>query len=346
MQVENLRTTMNTSQKNAEPLLDTLGRVHSDLRISVTDRCNIRCFYCMPAENVQFLQRKLLLTFEEIERFVRVAAQLGVRKLRLTGGEPLVRKELHKLVAKLSSVPGIEDIAMTTNGLLLAEQAGDLKAAGLKRLNVSLDALSEEKFQAITRREGYEQVLRGIFAAQEVGFEKIKINAVAIRGLTENEVVPLGQFARQHGLEVRFIEYMPLDADGNWDNSQVLSGETILHLLETGIGPLDPLPVSDPSQPATDYQFRDGCGTIGFINPVTQPFCHNCNRLRLTAEGQIRNCLFSTTEWDARALLRSSGTDAELATLIRSAVWAKKPGHGINSADFVKPERAMYQIGG
>lgn len=328
------------------PLIDTFGRVHSDLRISVTDRCNIRCFYCMPAENVKFLERQHLLTFEEMERFARVAAGLGIRKLRLTGGEPLVRKQLSRLVAKLAAIPGIEDIALTTNGILLAEQAQELKDAGLKRLNVSLDALSEAKFQAITRRTGYEQVLNGIFTAQQVGFEKIKINAVAIRGMTEDEVVPLGQFARRHGLEVRFIEYMPLDADGNWQTDQVLSGTEILRLLTEGIGPLDPLPVIDPSQPATDYAFRDGVGRIGFINPVTQPFCGECNRLRITAEGQIRNCLFSVAEWDARGVMRSGGDDAALAEMIRASVGAKKAGHGINSDEFVRPARAMFQIGG
>lgn len=329
-----------------EPLLDSFGRVHTDLRISVTDRCNIRCFYCMPAENLQFLPRKELLTFEEIERFVQVVSRLGVNTLRLTGGEPLVRRDLHKLIAKLSAIEGIQDIALTTNGILLAEQAAELKAAGLNRLNISLDALNEEKFKLITRRDGYEKVLAGIFAAQEIGFEKIKLNAVAIRGLSESEIVPFGHFAREHDLEVRFIEFMPLDADGGWDNSQVLSGEEILRRLSEAIGPLEPLPVTNPSQPATDYQFVDGVGRIGFINPVTQPFCHNCNRLRITAEGQIRNCLFSTEEWDARALLRSGGSDAELAELVREAVTAKKAGHGINSEDFLRPARAMYQIGG
>lgn len=328
------------------PLIDGFGRLHSDLRISVTDRCNIRCFYCMPAENVKFLEREQLLTFEEMERFARVAASLGIRKLRLTGGEPLVRRQLDRLVAKLAAIPGIEDIALTTNGILLAEQAQGLKDAGLKRLNVSLDALSEAKFQAITRRTGYDQVLEGIFTAQRVGFEKIKINALAIRGLTEEEVVPLGQFARRHGLEVRFIEYMPLDADGNWQTDQVLSGSEILRILSEGIGPLDPLPVTNPSQPATDYQFRDGLGRIGFINPVTQPFCESCNRLRITAEGQIRNCLFSVAEWDARGVMRAGGSDEDLAAMIRTSVGAKKAGHGINTGDFVKPARAMFQIGG
>jgi cyclic pyranopterin phosphate synthase len=328
------------------PLLDAFGRRHNNLRISVTDRCNIRCFYCMPAENVQFKPRSEILSFEEIERFVRVVARLGVNKLRLTGGEPLVRADMPRLVEMLAAVPGIDDIALTTNGILLAEQAQWLKDAGLDRLNISLDALNAETFKQITRRDGFERVLEGIFAAQRVGFRKIKLNAVAIRGLTEDEVVPLGRFAREHDLEVRFIEFMPLDADDAWQNDQVLPGERIREILEEGIGPLEPLPRDDPSQPATDYIFADGRGFIGFINPVTQPFCGDCNRLRITADGKIRNCLFSTVEWDARELLRTGASDAELAQLVRDCVAAKKAGHGINSDEFVKPERAMYQIGG
>lgn len=327
-------------------LVDRFGRVHTDLRVSVTDRCNIRCFYCMPAENVRFKPRAEILTFEEIERFVRVAVALGVNKLRLTGGEPLVRHDLPRLVARLSEIRGIKDIALTTNGILLAEQAADLKTAGLNRLNVSLDALNADRFKQIARRDGLQRVLDGIFAAQKAGFKKIKLNSVAIRGLTEDEVLPLGRFARQHGLELRFIEYMPLDAEGQWNNEQVLSGEEIRRILEKGIGPLAPLPVEDPSQPATDFRYVDGQGTIGFINPVTQPFCHRCNRLRLTAEGMVRNCLFSIDEWDAKTLLRGGGSDADLAELVKASVGAKRAGHGINSDEFVRPKRAMYQIGG
>lgn len=328
------------------PLVDTFGRVHGDLRISVTDRCNIRCFYCMPDENLVFKPRHELLTFEEIERFVRVAARLGVNKLRITGGEPLVRRNLDRLLAALAQVPGIDDLALTTNGILLAEQAQALRDAGLKRLNISLDALDAETFRRIARRDGYEQVLAGIAAAQRVGFDKIKLNAVAIRGITEEQVVPLGRFARERGLELRFIEFMPLDAEGNWQNDRVLSGDEILQRLAESFGPLEPIAPAHPGQPATDYHFLDGGGTVGFINPVTQPFCGECNRLRLTAEGQIRNCLFSIEEWDARALLRGGGSDGELSELIRKAVSAKKAGHGINTDEFVKPTRAMFQIGG
>jgi cyclic pyranopterin phosphate synthase len=328
------------------PLIDSFGRVHTNLRVSVTDRCNIRCFYCMPNENVQFKPREELLTFEEMERFVRVVAGMGVNKIRLTGGEPLVRHNIDRLVARLAAVPGIDDIALTTNGILLEEYAQKLKDAGLKRLNISLDTLSEETFQKIARREGLQRVLDGIAAAKRAGFERIRLNAIAIKGLSEAEVVPLGRFAREQDLELRFIEFMPLDAENRWESDQVLDGETIRGILEAEFGPLVPTYRPDPSQPAVDYIFEDGAGRIGFINPVSQPFCHECNRLRITAEGQVRNCLFSTIEWDARALLRGGAGDDEIAQLVRDCVAAKKAGHGIDSPEFIKPQRAMYQIGG
>jgi cyclic pyranopterin phosphate synthase len=297
-------------------------------------------------ETVRFLPRSEILTYEEIERLVRVVAQMGVNKLRVTGGEPLVRAELPRLIEMLAAVPGIRDVALTTNGILLAEQAQALKDAGLGRLNISLDGLSEETFRKISRREGLDRVLDGIFAAKRAGFEKIRLNAVAIRGITEAEVVPLGRFARQHGMETRFIEFMPLDAENNWQTEQVLSGPEIREMLEAEFGPLIPLERDDPSQTAVDYQFTDGIGRMGFINPVTHPFCGNCNRLRITAEGKIRNCLFSTEEWDVRELLRGGGTDEQIAETLRRAVHAKKPGHGIDTDEFIRPERAMYQIGG
>ncbi len=327
------------------PLIDRFGRRHANLRVSVTDRCNIRCFYCMP-EHVRFKPRDELLTFEEIRRYVSVAATLGITRIRLTGGEPLVRTDLHKLVSRLVQVDGIKDVAITTNGILLAEQARLLKAAGLHRLNVSLDGLSEETFRRISRRDGLREVLAGIDAAKRAGFDAIRLNAVAIAGITEDEIIPLGRFAREQNMELRFIEFMPLDADNNWQSGQVLAGEQIRRVLESEFGPLHPAARPDPSQPALDYEFTDGVGRIGFINPVSQPFCHSCNRLRITAEGQLRNCLFSTTEWDARALLRGGGTDAELAELTRACVAAKKTGHGIDTPEFEKPARAMYQIGG
>jgi cyclic pyranopterin phosphate synthase len=329
----------------AGPLVDSFGRVHTNLRISVTDRCNIRCFYCMPHENVQFKPRHELLSFEEIERFARVVARLGVHKLRLTGGEPLVRAELPALVAKLAAVPGIDDLAMTTNGILLAQHAAALKQAGLRRLNVSLDAMREETFERIARRRGLDQVLAGIAEAQRQGFRRIRLNTVAIRGITEDEVVPLAGFARAHGLELRFIEFMPLDAEQHWQAEQVLTGDEIRARLEAEFGPLTPADRPDPSQPAVDYRFADG-GVVGFINPVSEPFCGDCNRLRITAEGQVRNCLFSTVEWDARAVMRSGGSDDELADLVRACVAAKKPRHGIDEPGFLRPQRAMFQIGG
>lgn len=327
-------------------LRDGFGRVHTNLRISVTDRCNIRCFYCMPAENVSFRPQAEILTFEEIERFARVSVQLGVTKLRLTGGEPLVRRGLPALVSRLAAIAGVDDVALTTNGILLREQAAELKQAGLHRLNISLDALTEAVFEQIARRPGLNKVLDGIQAAIEAGFERIRLNAVSIRGLTESEIVPLAQFARQHGLELRFIEYMPLDAEGHWRHDDVLSGDEVLAIIEDQVGKLDPIADQDPSQPATDYGYRDGCGRVGFINSVTHPFCGACDRLRLTAEGQIRNCLFSTVEWDARRVMRDGGSDEQLADLLLACVAAKKAGHGIDSPDFVRPERAMYQIGG
>ncbi len=334
------------SHDGIRPLVDGFGRVHTNLRISVTDRCNIRCFYCMPAEVVQFVPRGELLTYEEIERFVRIVAARGINKLRLTGGEPLVRQGLAELVARLARVPGIQDLALTTNGILLSEQAAGLKAAGLHRLNISLDTLNEETFQRISRRQGVNRVLAGIAAAQAAEFTRIRLNAVSIRGLTETEIVPLARFARERNLELRFIEYMPLDADGNWDMTQVLSGDQVRATIEREVGRLEAIGGGDPSQPSTDYRYSDGSGRVGFINPVTHSFCGACNRLRLTAEGQIRNCLFSTVEWDARALLRGDATDEQIASLVDASVGAKKAGHGIDSEQFVQPSRAMYQIGG
>lgn len=329
-----------------EPLIDSFGRVHNNLRISVTDRCNLRCFYCMPADNVQFMDRVELLTFEEITRFVQAVVPLGIHELRLTGGEPLVRKDLHRLVGMLTSIPGITDVGLTTNGLLLPDQAADLYAAGLRRINVSLDALDPVRFKQFTRREGHEKVLEGIRVAQQVGFDPIKINAVSVRGLTEAEIVPFGHFARDTGLEVRFIEYMPLDAENAWERDKVLFASEIIDRLSQEIMPLAPLPTDDPSAPATDYVFADGIGRIGFIASVSQPFCSQCNRIRITADGKLRNCLFSLEETDVRTILRGQGTDDELRAAVRGSVTVKKEGHEINTARFVQPLRPMYSIGG
>jgi cyclic pyranopterin phosphate synthase len=328
------------------PLVDRFGRVHTNLRISVTDRCNIRCFYCMPAENVQFMDRRDLLTFEEIERFVRIAVPLGLRKIRLTGGEPLVRRDLHHLVALLAAIPEIEDIGLTTNGLLLADQAQALFDAGLRRVNVSLDALDPVKFQQITRRTGFEQVLAGIREAQRVGFSPVKINAVAIRGVTEEELVPFAQLARETGVEIRFIEFMPLDAEGQWGRDRVLFGREIIELLSREVQPLVPVGQQDPHAPATEFEFADGRGRIGIITSVSQPFCGSCDRFRITADGKLRNCLFSLEETDVRSLLRGGAPDREIAAAIEASIAAKNEGHEINSAQFVQPERPMYSIGG
>lgn len=328
------------------PLIDTFGREHNNLRISVTDRCNIRCFYCMPAENVQFMQKSQLLTFEEIERFVRVAVKLGVNKIRLTGGEPLVRRELSVLVEKLAAIPEIQDIGITTNAILLAEEAQNLWDAGLRRINVSLDALDPVKFKEITRREGYEQVIEGIQAAQKVGFDPVKINAVSVRGMTEDEIVPFGHFARETGVEMRFIEFMPLDADNAWERDKVLFAHEILEKLSQEIMPLVPRGRHDPAAPASDFVFEDGIGRVGFIASVSQPFCMSCNRFRLTADGKIRNCLFSLEETDIKTLIREGGNDEEIANAIKESITAKKEGHEINTAKFIQPERPMYSIGG
>ena len=330
----------------SEPLVDSFGRVHNNLRISVTDRCNIRCFYCMPAENVQFMPRADLMSFEEMERFVRICVGLGVNKVRLTGGEPLVRKDLSKLVAKIAAIDGIHDIGITTNGILLAEQAQELWDAGLRRINVSLDALDPVKFKEITRREGYENVLAGIQAAQRVGFDPVKINAVSVRGMTETEIVPFGKFARETGAEIRFIEFMPLDADNAWERDKVLFAHEIIERLSAEIMPLIPIPDQNPHAPATEFMFQDGVGRIGFIASVSQPFCMSCDRFRITADGKVRNCLFSLEETDIRGLLRGGGSDAEIADAVRASVAAKWEGHQINTAKFIQPDRPMYSIGG
>ncbi len=327
-------------------LNDRFGRNHDSLRVSVTDRCNIRCFYCMPLENVSFLPRAELLTFEEIERFVSVATDLGIRKIRLTGGEPLVRQQLDRLIAALRRNPLIEDLALTTNGLLLAEQAVALYQSGLHRLNVSLDSLRPEIFRQISRRDGLPQVLLGIAAAKRAGFNNIRINAVSLAGITEPDIVPLARFCREQQLELRFIEFMPLDADHSWSPQQVLSGAKVRSIIESEISALRPAIRPDLSQPAVDYDYLDGVGRVGFINPVSEPFCGDCNRMRITAEGKIRNCLFSTIEWDARAILRSGGNDQQLADLIRDCIDNKKAGHGINDPQFLRPARSMFQIGG
>jgi cyclic pyranopterin phosphate synthase len=326
------------------PLIDTFGRVHNNLRISVTDRCNLRCTYCMP-EDVVFMDRSELLTFEEITRFVEVAAPLGIDKIRLTGGEPLMRRGLPDLVRMLSRVGGIRDIGLTTNGLLLAEQAQPLYDAGLRRINISLDTLKPERFRQIARRDGLERVIEGILAARRAGFDPVKINAVSMRGITEEEVVPLARFARTHGLEMRFIEYMPIGAD-HWERSKVYFAHEIMEQLEREIAPLVPVEDYDPRAPAMEFQYTDGGGRVGLIASVSRPFCASCNRVRLTADGKLRNCLFALDEVDVKHLLRQHASPTAIADVIRQNVLAKWEGHEINTARFIKPIRTMHAIGG
>jgi len=326
-------------------LTDSFGRLHDNLRISVTDRCNIRCFYCMPEDAVQFVPRAEILDFEEIERFARVAAGLGVTKLRVTGGEPLLRRDLPVLIARLAAIPGIRDLALTTNGVLLAELAGPLYDAGLRRINVHLDTLDRERFQKITRRDDLGRVLAGLAACKRLGY-RVKLNAVAVKNLVEPDIVPLTRFARENGFEARFIEFMPLDAQNLWDRSKVLLADDMVAMLSREIAPLVPIPDPDPRAPATEYDFADGGGRVGFIASVSRPFCGNCNRLRLTADGKLRYCLFAIEEDDVKALMRSGAPDEEIAAFIRANLARKWEGHEINSQKFVAPPRPMYSIGG
>jgi cyclic pyranopterin phosphate synthase len=327
------------------PLIDSFGRLHDNLRVSVTDRCNIRCFYCMPEHDVHFEKRSEILNFEEIERFVRIAARLGVSKLRVTGGEPLVRRDLPVLIRRLAAAPGIRDLALTTNGVLLPELAEPLYQAGLRRINVHLDTLDRARFRQITRRDDLGKVLAGIERAKALGY-RIKLNAVAVKNLVEPDIVPLARFARENGYEVRYIEFMPLDAQNLWDRGKVLLANDILATLAREIAPLIPAPDPDPRAPATEYAYADGGGTVGFIASVSRPFCLNCNRLRLTADGKVRYCLFAIEEDDVKGLMRSGASDDDIAWLVRRNIAGKWIGHEINSGKFVPPPRPMYSIGG
>jgi cyclic pyranopterin phosphate synthase len=330
---------------DTSPLIDSFGRVHDNLRLSVTDRCNIRCFYCMPETGVHFEKRSEILSFEEIERFARIAVKLGISKLRVTGGEPLVRRDLPVLIRRLAAIPGIRDLALTTNGVLLPELAAPLYDAGLRRINVHLDTLDRARFLEITRRDDLPKVLAGLARATELGF-RVKINAVAVRNLVEPDIVPLARFARENGYEVRYIEFMPLDAQGLWDRSKVLLADDIIAMLSREISPLEAVPDPDPRAPATEYAYADGGGTVGFIASVSRPFCLNCNRLRLTADGKIRYCLFAIEEDDVKSMMRAGASDDDIAALVRRNVAGKWLGHEINSAKFIAPPRPMYSIGG
>jgi cyclic pyranopterin phosphate synthase len=330
---------------SVEPLYDGHGRQISDLRVSVTDRCNFRCQYCMPAEGLPWLERAEVLSFEEIERLVAVLAPMGVTDLRLTGGEPLVRREFPRLVSMLARVPGIEDLSLTTNGYLLERDADALVDAGITRVNVSIDSLQKDRFFQITRRDSLPQVLRGLEAiARHERVWPVKVNAVAMRGFTEEEAIPFAEFARTTSFQVRFIEFMPLDGDHAWSQDQVLTGDELRDIIAR-VHPLEELP-REPHSTARVFRFADGQGEIGFINPVSEPFCADCNRIRLTADGKLRTCLFSLHETDLREPLRSGVSDGELREIIRAAVWRKELKHRVGEPGFRQPPRTMSAIGG
>jgi cyclic pyranopterin phosphate synthase len=316
-----------------------------DLRISITDRCNFRCTYCIPVENIQWKRRDEILSYEEILRLANVFSSFGVRKVRVTGGEPLLRPDVLSLLERLSAIEGIDDLALTTNGKYLPQFAAGLRAAGVGRLNISLDSLVPEKFLAMTRRDALADVLEGIEAGARAGFDPVKINAVVIRGINDDEIVDFARFARSGGHTVRFIEFMPLDSGHTWSMDQVVSGREILETLR---GAMDLIPLAPRSQAetATRWGFADARGEIGIIAPVTAPFCGNCNRIRLTADGHLRTCLFSLVEHDLKGVLRGGATDEELACAIEAAVWKKEAGHRINRENFVQPARTMSCIGG
>jgi GTP 3',8-cyclase len=328
-----------------DPLHDGHGRRISDLRVSVTDRCNFRCQYCMPAEGLPWLERSGVLTFEEIERVVALLSEMGVDELRLTGGEPLVRRGFPDLAARLTAIDGVREVSVTTNGFLLERDAEALVRAGIDRFNVSVDSLQRDRFYELTRRDALDRVLRGLeHLATFPEAHPIKVNAVAIRGFTEHEVLPFAAFAREHPYEVRFIEFMPLDADHAWTPAQVLSGAEIRAAIAEHWA-LEPEP-REPHATARVYRFADGHGRIGFINPVSEPFCGDCNRIRLTADGKLRTCLFSLGETDLRGPLREGATDDDLEAVIRDAVWRKELKHHVNDPGFVQPARSMSAIGG
>ncbi|HEX3318158.1 MAG TPA: GTP 3',8-cyclase MoaA [Solirubrobacteraceae bacterium] len=327
------------------PLIDGHGRAIGDLRLSVTDRCNFRCQYCMPAEGLPWLERADILTFEEIERLVALLADMGVRDLRLTGGEPLVRRDFPNLAARLCALDALHEVSVTTNGYLLERDAEALVRAGIDRFNVSIDSLQRDRFFEMTRRDALPRVLAGLEAlASFPEAHPIKVNAVAMRGFTEDEVLPFARFAREHPYQVRFIEFMPLDADRAWDHDRVLTGAEIRARIEE-VWPLEPEP-RERSATARVYRFADGEGRIGFINPVSEPFCGDCNRIRLTADGRLRTCLFSLNETDLRTPLRSGASDDDLEQIVRDAVWRKELKHRVNDAGFIQPARSMSQIGG
>jgi cyclic pyranopterin phosphate synthase len=336
---------MQQRSPNPRPLQDRFGRVHTDLRVSLTDRCNLRCTYCMPAGGLDWLPKPDLLTDEELLRLVRIATtRLGIRSLRLTGGEPLLRRGLADLVAAFSALPDAPELSLTTNGIGLERQAEPLRAAGLHRVNVSLDTLRRDRFRAITRRDRLPDVLAGLAAAQRAGLAPIKVNAVPVRGVNDDEITDLALWAVEHGYACRFIESMPLDAQGAWDRARMVTAEEILAALRT-VFTLHPVP-REGNAPAEQWRIEGTDATVGVIASVTRPFCGGCDRVRLTADGQLRNCLFATEESDLRALLRGGGDDDRIEAAWRACIAGKGPGHAINSAGFQRPARPMSAIGG
>jgi cyclic pyranopterin phosphate synthase len=349
----------------AEVLADSHGRILRDLRVSITDRCNFRCLYCLPeteaAQNFyrghwaklpnstpilqQWVPKSAILSFEEIERIVRIAVGLGIQKIRLTGGEPLLRHGLEELVARIAKIPGIEDLAMTTNGFLFPQKARALREAGLHRVSFSMDSLDRDNFKKITGRDGLNEVLEGIRLAKELGFHPVKVNAVVIREINDHELESLAEFAREQDLSFRFIEFMPLDSARAWQKEMVVSGKEILQRLLARFD-MQPVASDNPHSTSKRWRFSDGRGEIGIIAPVSEPFCGHCNRIRLTADGKIRTCLFSVTEHDLRPLLRGDKSDGEIGDRLKAVVWQKEDRHHIGEPEFVSPSRSMSCIGG
>jgi len=325
-----------------ERLVDGFGRVHRDLRIAVTDRCNFRCTYCMPVEGMQWQPRSEILTFEEIERLAALMVnRYGVNGIRLTGGEPTVRARVTVLIEKLAAL-GV-DLSMTTNGVTMGSMAHDLRAAGLKRVNISIDSLRPERFAEITRRDSLGDVLVGIDAAIDAGFDPVKLNVVVMAGVNDDELVDFVEFGRERGVEVRFIEFMPLDADGRWHAEKVFTRQQMIDRI-SAVHPLEQ--ITRTSAPATRFALRDGSGQIGIISSVSDSFCDTCDRVRITADGQFRNCLFANDETDVRALLRNGASDDDIAGALERSVASKWAGHQINLVNFIRPSRSMSQIGG
>ncbi len=323
-------------------LVDLFGRVHRDFRISVTDRCNFRCQYCMPEEGLDWLKREELLTFEEITRVTKILVEnYGIDSVRLTGGEPTLRANLSDLISMLSDLP--IEIALTTNGITLEKNAHLLRSAGLSRINISIDSLKAEKFKEITQRDEMQKVITGIEASLEAGLLPVKINVVAMRGINDDEILDFAKFGRDRSVIVRFIEFMPLDADEKWSTSAVLSQEEIFSTINS-VYPLEA--VERSNAPASRFRYLDGQGEIGIVASVTQKFCGTCDRIRITADGQFRNCLFSNEELNLKEALRSGSSDREICDLLDLSVLAKREGHGIGNVDFIRPARSMSQIGG